>query len=126
MRQQSNRVDTVIILREYPCSTLHLGGTRTLLVVFRRARRSHIARSSLLLAGDKILIAAGAKAKLADIPGMELPGVVTSEELLVSKAHKYENMLILGGGVIGLELATVFQALGTNVMTERTKKSRWM
>ena len=71
--------------------------------------------SSLLLAGDKILIAAGAKAKLADIPGMELPGVVTSEELLVSKAHKYENMLILGGGVIGLELATVFQALGTNV-----------
>lgn len=69
----------------------------------------------LVADGEKILIAAGAKARLADIPGMDLPGVVTSEELLVSKAHKYEKMLILGGGVIGLELATVFQALGTSV-----------
>ena len=65
--------------------------------------------------GKNILVAAGAKANLADIPGMELPGVMTSEELLTADAHRYDRMLILGGGVIGLELATVFQSLGTEV-----------
>lgn len=65
--------------------------------------------------GKNILVAAGAKANLADIPGMELPGVMTSEELLTADAHRYGRMLILGGGVIGLELATVFQSLGTEV-----------
>lgn len=63
----------------------------------------------------KILIAAGAKANLIDIPGMELPGVMTSEELLSSGKNQYERLLILGGGVIGLELATVFNELGTKV-----------
>ena len=65
--------------------------------------------------GKNILVAAGAKANLADIPGVELSGVMTSEELLTADAHRYGRMLILGGGVIGLELATVFQSLGTEV-----------
>lgn len=65
--------------------------------------------------GKKILIATGAKANMADIPGMELPGVMTSEELLTSNESQYKSLLILGGGVIGLELATVFNALGTDV-----------
>lgn len=65
--------------------------------------------------GKNILIATGAKANMADIPGMELPGVMTSEELLTSNESQYKSLLILGGGVIGLELATVFNALGTDV-----------
>lgn len=66
-------------------------------------------------AGKHILIATGATANMADIPGMELPGVMTSEQLLESNEHQYKSLLILGGGVIGLELATVFNALGTEV-----------
>ncbi len=65
--------------------------------------------------GRKILIATGAKANRADIPGADLPGVMTSEELLTSDESKYRSLLILGGGVIGLEIATVFRDLGADV-----------
>lgn len=66
-------------------------------------------------AGKYILIATGAKARMVDIPGMELPGVMTSEELLTSNESRYRRLLILGGGVIGIELATVFNSLGGEV-----------
>lgn len=65
--------------------------------------------------GKYILIAAGAKANKVDLPGIDLPGVMTSEELLTANESQYKKLLILGGGVIGLELATVFNALGTEV-----------
>lgn len=65
--------------------------------------------------GKYILIATGAKANLVDIPGIELPEVMTSERLLAANPGQYEKLMILGGGVIGLELATVFNALGTQV-----------
>ncbi|MEF9941800.1 MAG: dihydrolipoyl dehydrogenase [Lachnospiraceae bacterium] len=65
--------------------------------------------------GKNILIATGAKANMIDIPGMDLPEVMTSEELLTSNKSQYKKLLILGGGVIGLELATVFNSLGTEV-----------
>ena len=71
--------------------------------------------TSKVFQGKNILIATGAKANRPDIPGIDLPGVMTSEELLLSNESKYKKMLILGGGVIGLELATVFNALGTEV-----------
>ncbi len=66
-------------------------------------------------AGRYILIATGAKARMVDIPGMDLPDVMTSEELLTSNESRYQRLLILGGGVIGIELATVFNALGGEV-----------
>ncbi len=65
--------------------------------------------------GKYTLIATGAKARMVDIPGMDLPGVMTSEELLTAKRSRYRSLLILGGGVIGIELATVFNALGGEV-----------
>ena len=65
--------------------------------------------------GKNILIATGAKAVYPNIPGMELPGVMTSEELLTANESQYKRLLILGGGVIGLEVATAFNALGTEV-----------
>jgi len=65
--------------------------------------------------GRNILIATGAKAIYPNIPGMELPGVMTSDELLTANESQYKRLLILGGGVIGLEVATAFNALGTDV-----------
>ena len=81
----------------------------------RRVRVALDAKEMEYLEGENILIATGAKAKKVDLPGMDLPGVMTSEELLTSDASQYESLLILGGGVIGIELATVFNALGTKV-----------
>lgn len=81
----------------------------------KRVRVEKADGSSEFYFGRNILIATGAKANRADIPGAELPGVMTSEELLTSDENKYRSLLILGGGVIGLEVATIFRNLGAEV-----------
>lgn len=68
-----------------------------------------------LFEAKRILIATGAQARHLGIPGADLPGVVTSEELLTDNERHYDRLLIVGGGIIGLEIATMFQALGTEV-----------
>lgn len=68
-----------------------------------------------MLEGRHILIATGAKPVYPDIPGIHLPDVVTSEELLSQGDRRYDRLTIIGGGVIGVELATVFNALGSEV-----------
>lgn len=62
-----------------------------------------------------ILIAAGSVPQRPPIPGLDLDGVVTSDELLdAQKAPK--TLAIIGGGVIGVEFATLFAAMGTKVV----------
>ncbi|EOL47781.1 dihydrolipoyl dehydrogenase [Enterococcus caccae] len=62
----------------------------------------------------KIMIATGSKPALPPIPGSDLQGVVTSNEIL-TEAKNYESLIIIGGGVIGVEFATIFNALGCAV-----------
>lgn len=81
----------------------------------RRVRVVSDGNDTAYYKGKYILIATGAKANMVDLPGIDLPGVMTSEELLTANESQYAKLLILGGGVIGLELATVFNALGTEV-----------
>ncbi len=63
---------------------------------------------------EKILIACGSKPSCPPVPGMDLPGVLTSDELL-AEAKDYRSLVIVGGGVIGVELAGVYSALGCQV-----------
>lgn len=65
-------------------------------------------------AAKKILAATGSVPARPPIPGLDLPGVVTSDELLSSDAL-YNRLVIIGGGVIGVELATIYSALGCEV-----------
>ena len=67
-----------------------------------------------IIKADNILIATGSRAKLPPIPGIALPGVVTSTELLAID-HVPTRLCIVGAGVIGLELAGVFAAYGSEV-----------
>ena len=46
---------------------------------------------------------------------MDIPGVVTSDELLDKADGIYEHLVIVGGGVIGMEFASLYAALGTKV-----------
>ena len=64
---------------------------------------------------DHIIIATGAKPVIPDIPGAMLPGVLTSDRLLASDTWNYDRLTIIGGGVIGVEFATIFQALCSHV-----------
>ena len=62
-----------------------------------------------------ILIAAGSAPARLPIPGIDTKGVVTSDELLEGEPIDYSSLIIIGGGVIGVEMATVYSALGCKV-----------
>lgn len=64
---------------------------------------------------DKILAATGSVPSRPPIPGLDLPGVMTSDELLEGCGHLYDSIIIIGGGVIGIEFATFYQELGAKV-----------
>lgn len=61
-----------------------------------------------------ILIASGSKPAMIPIPGVELQNVLNSDDLL-RKPHEGSSLAIIGGGVIGVEFATVFSSLGWEV-----------
>lgn len=63
---------------------------------------------------DKVMIATGSEATFPRVSGINLPGVITSTEALALEAVP-EKMVIVGGGVIGVEFATLFAALGSKV-----------
>ncbi len=62
-----------------------------------------------------ILIATGSVPARPPIPGLELEGVVTSDELLEGEGRLFGSMVIIGGGVIGVELACFYSAMGCKV-----------
>lgn len=68
-----------------------------------------------ILETENILIATGSKTFVPPIEGVDIPGVVTSDELLDKADGIYEHLVIVGGGVIGMEFASLYAALGTKV-----------
>lgn len=64
---------------------------------------------------DNILIATGSVPARPPIPGLDLPGVMTSDELLQGSDTLYKSLVIIGGGVIGVEFATFYSDLGCAV-----------
>lgn len=61
---------------------------------------------------DRLIIATGSRAAYLPIPGAELAD--TSDELL-KWTELPESLVIIGGGVIGIEFASALAALGVNV-----------
>lgn len=67
------------------------------------------------LTGRYLLIASGSVPAMPPIPGADLPGVVTSDALLEQDGIDCQRLLIVGGGVIGVEMASIYAALGKEV-----------
>ena len=64
---------------------------------------------------DHIIIATGSKAQMTETKGVELEGVITSDEILdLDEIPK--TLIVVGGGVIGLEFASIYQELGSQVI----------
>jgi len=66
------------------------------------------------LKANAVIIATGSVATKPPVPGLDLPGVVTSREIFALKEAP-EELVIVGGGVIGIEFAGIFNALGSKV-----------
>lgn len=69
---------------------------------------------SISLEGEKIIIASGSKPTILPVDGSDLPGVITSDELL-NIDHIPKKLAVAGSGVIGIELAAIFNAYGSEV-----------
>ena len=61
-----------------------------------------------------IILATGSEPARIPIPGIDKPGVVNSDGVLASDKCP-ASVVIIGGGVIGIEFATLFNTLGTKV-----------
>ncbi len=66
------------------------------------------------LRSSKFVLATGSRPALPPIPGLDLPGVITNEELFEADDAP-ESMAILGAGPIGCELAQALARLGVRV-----------
>ena len=64
---------------------------------------------------ERILAATGSVNVRPPIPGLTLPGVMTSDELLEGTDKPYDSLVIIGGGVIGVEFAVFYAQLGCRV-----------
>ncbi len=63
---------------------------------------------------DYIIIATGSVSTSLPIPGAGLPGILTSREIL-DVTEVPQRLCVIGGGVIGLEFASVFNSFGSQV-----------
>ncbi len=63
---------------------------------------------------ENVLLATGSVPARPPIPGLDLDGVLTSDELLAG-VTPFKSIVIIGGGVIGMEFATFFNDLGVEV-----------
>lgn len=92
-------------------------------VEFIRGEASFIASNTIsvitkegeiILKGKNIIIASGSKSEIPSIEGINNPKVITSDELL-DFDHIPKTLAVIGGGVIGMEFASIFNALGSSV-----------
>ena len=62
-----------------------------------------------------IIIATGSKVSYPPIPGIDLPGVWNSRDILEGGGQNFDTLVIIGGGVVGVECATLYRCLGCQV-----------
>ena len=70
------------------------------------------------ISADYIIIATGSVSASLPIPGADLPGVLTSKEIL-DLQEVPKKLCVIGGGVIGLEFASIFKSFGSEVTVLR-------
>ena len=63
---------------------------------------------------DYIIIATGSVSASLPIPGADLPGILTSRGILDIEEFP-QRLCVIGGGVIGLEFASIFRSFGSEV-----------
>ena len=66
------------------------------------------------LSADAFIVATGSVPALPPVPGFDLPGILTSDGVLGLEMLP-KSILLVGGGVIGIEFASIFSALGVEV-----------
>lgn len=77
-------------------------------------RVTDAAGSAVEIPARHVILAPGSLTARPHIPGLDLPGVMTSTEAL-DITEVPAHLIVVGGGVIGLEFACIHEALGSRV-----------
>jgi len=85
-----------------------------------RAEKRVFASDGVEFAYDKLVIAFGSRVRKIEVPGHDLPGIhylrsITDVEAIRSKMSGNKNVVIVGAGYIGLEVAAVCRQQGLDV-----------
>src|SRR5512141_1617494 len=80
----------------------------------KRIRVQNADGTSEEITAKSVIIATGSVEARPPIPGIESPGVMTSKEAL-NLTELPESIVIVGGGYIGVEFATVYSSFGSKV-----------
>ena len=72
------------------------------------------AADDTVIEGENIILASGSKPLILPIPGMDNERVLTSDALFAMKEAP-KSLIIIGGGVISVEFATVYASLGCKI-----------
>jgi dihydrolipoamide dehydrogenase len=75
------------------------------------------------LAARKLIIATGSESTPLPVPGADLTGVLTTDEIL-ELTELPESLVVIGGSHVGVEFASIFSALGTKVTIVKRRPLR--
>ncbi|WKY45230.1 FAD-dependent oxidoreductase [Eubacteriaceae bacterium ES2] len=64
---------------------------------------------------DEVIVATGCKPFIPRIPGTELPHVVQANDILLQNIRAGENVVVMGGGSVGVETAEFLALYGSQV-----------
>jgi len=64
---------------------------------------------------DAVIVAAGSTPLTPDIPGADRPNVVTAQDALLGKTEVGQNVVVVGGGMVGCEIGHFLADQGKNV-----------
>ena len=119
----------------YPFSAEDLGALRAEWITARAAGIDRETRSVLLEDGrtvryDRLLLATGSRAIKAKVPGRDLDGVVTLDDLrdardIIRRCRKGGTALVVGGGITALEIVEGMRARGVTVHYLLRKERYW-
>ncbi len=112
---QDYKTRTVDTLRQGVRRLMQAGGVTVVQGAAQVAAEGVVLCGGTRYEASDIIAAAGAVPALPPIPGRELPGVYTSDDLLAGGGKALASLVIVGGGVIGVEMAGVYSAFGCQV-----------
>jgi len=85
-----------------------------------RKKRCVIADDGTEASYDRLLLATGSNPFIIPIPGSDLPGVISFRDIhdvdaMLDAAKKYKHVVVIGGGLLGLEAANGLKEQGMDV-----------
>lgn len=95
--------DKVTVISSFACVTAH------------NAEGVTIEADGEAYEAENLIIATGSVPAVPPIEGSSLPGVYTSNDLLENNGVSLSRVVIIGGGVIGCECASIYLDLGCSV-----------